>query len=227
MTRRETTHRAAAVRGPGGALRPDALPEGLGPLHAADPLLAALTARFGPPREFRRPPGFSTLARIVLEQGVSLASAAAVQERLTRRMGGLEPSHFARAGAAAVRAAGAPEAKARLLVRLAGRARSGELDLEELARESDAEVERALCTERGIGPWTAQVYLLTALRRPDVWPDGDRALQRELARDGVQGRAARLERSARWAPHRSLAAFVLWHAHLSRRATARGTARRR
>jgi DNA-3-methyladenine glycosylase II len=102
----------------------------------------------------------------------------------------------------------------------------GSIDLDGLDELSDAAVRRRLTALRGIGPWTADVYLLFALRRPDVWPVGDRALvvsmaeQFELAE--VPGYAAADKMAAVWRPRRSVAARMLWHAYLLRRGRSLG-----
>jgi len=211
--------------GPGQGKAP-ALVAPFGQLGSADPLLASRLGSFGPPPAFRRPAGFATLVRIVLEQSVSLASAAAVHRRLEARTA-LTPECLSGVRPEALRAVGLTAGKARAIAALARHVRDGSFDLEGLERLDDAQALSALEARTGIGPWTSAVYLMTALGRPDVWPEGDRALQLELARDGVQGRGPCRERAARWRPHRSAAARLLWHAHLCRQQAGRPRARSR
>jgi DNA-3-methyladenine glycosylase II len=191
-------------------------------LAARDPDLARLHARHGTPPLWGRPPGFATLAHIVLEQQVSLASARAMRRRLGRSLGRFDADRIARAGERRLRGLGVTRQKARYLAEAAGAVRSGTLDLGRLGRAPDDAVLDALTRLPGIGPWTAQVYLVMALRRPDVWPRGDLALRRSLER---VKRLRRLtderahEIAERWRPWRAVAARMLWQQYLAERRT--------
>jgi DNA-3-methyladenine glycosylase II len=102
---------------------------------------------------------------------------------------------------------------------LAERIQVGHLSLASLARMSDAKAREALLQVRGVGPWTADIYLIMALRRPDVWPAGDLALHQSLQRIWRLPRppstAEAVTFAARWTPWRAVAARILWHAYLS------------
>jgi len=190
-------------------------------LAAQDAGLAAIVARHGPPPLWARPRGFATLVRIILEQQVSLASAATLYARVAATLGGMTPARVDAVGAAGLQALGLTRQKARYVATLADRVATGALPLASLAQRPDDEAEALLLDVPGIGPWTARIYLLMALRRPDVWPPGDLALHRALGRlDGradVPGSAAATARAERWRPWRAVAARILWHGYLADR----------
>jgi DNA-3-methyladenine glycosylase II len=190
-------------------------------LTAADPDLAALVAAHGTPPLWLRPPGFASLVLFILEQQVSLASAAAAYRKVLARTGSMAPEALLRTTPEELRVDGVSRQKDRYLRALAAAVVTGELDLPALDAQSDDEVRRALTALPGIGRWTADVYLLACLGRPDLWPVGDRALQvaaAEALHLGVVPDQAGLEQlGARWQPHRSTAARLLWHGYLVRR----------
>jgi DNA-3-methyladenine glycosylase II len=191
----------------------------LAEIGARDPDLAAVVERYGPPPLWARRPGFSTLMRIILEQQVSLRSAAAAYARLQAVAGRVTPARVASIGERELRAAGLTRQKAAYCRGLASAVVVGGLDLGRLDGLPDDEVRSALVELPGIGPWTADIYLLMALRRPDVWPKGDLALARALQRLKRLRRAPGEDRMARiartWAPWRAVAARVLWHFYIS------------
>jgi DNA-3-methyladenine glycosylase II len=191
-------------------------------LTARDRRLAAIVEDFGPPPLFARPRGFPTLAWIILEQQVSLASAAALYSKLEAAVGGVvTPEAVTALGTDGLLRLGFTRQKARYVHGLAGRIGSGQLDLARLATLDDADAERTLLEVPGIGPWTAAIYLLMALRRPDVWPPGDLGLHKSLAEvrclREVPSTAMAAQHALRWRPWRAVAARLLWHAYLSRR----------
>ena len=122
----------------------------------------------GPPPLWARRPGFATLVRIILEQQVSLASARATFNRLENRIDGLTADRVRTLGPTKLRALGLTRQKARYLIELADAVSDGWLDLRGLGRLDEAQARTALMAVSGIGPWTADVYLLEVLRRPDV-----------------------------------------------------------
>ena len=197
--------------------------EGVAALAAADPQLGRVVARFGPPALWTRKPGYEALVQIVLEQQVSLASGRTTFARLRDACGGeITPDAAAGLGAAALKAAGVSRQKAGYCQEIARRILDGDLDLKALGRADDDAVRERLMRIRGIGPWTADIYLMTALGRPDVWPDGDLALaaaaqQVKKLRERPDARRLR-EMAADWAPWRTVAARILWHHYLSERA---------
>jgi DNA-3-methyladenine glycosylase II len=197
--------------------------DGVHALTDSDARLARIVDRHGAPPLWARPSGFATLVRIVLEQQVSLASAAALFRRLERSLdGGVTPASVRDAGRPGLQAIGVTRQKARYVCELAERVSGGLLSLPTLARLPDDEVTARLTSVPGIGPWTASIYLLMALRRPDVWPSGDLALHKALARLDrrpdvpTSDEACLLAR--RWEPWRAVAARILWHGYLAERA---------
>lgn len=190
-------------------------------LVARDPALASVVGEHGIPAFWHRPPGFATLALFIVEQQVSLASAKAVFERLVGLLGEVRPDTVANADPDSLGRAGLTRQKHRYLKELAQVVRAGEFDLGDLEHRPDDEARRMLLGLTGVGPWTADVYLLSALRRPDVWPIGDRALQVGVGeRLGLAGSPGIVELEAvgeRWRPYRSVAARLIWHDYLTRR----------
>jgi DNA-3-methyladenine glycosylase II len=162
------------------------------------------------------------LLRIILEQQVSLAAAEALYRRLAGTVRPFDATGILAAGTSGLQRLGVTRQKARYLHALADQVTLGKLALHRLRMCSDAEAGERLMGVPGIGPWTAGIYLLMALRRPDIWPPGDLALQRALGR--LYGSASTLsaieveEVTARWRPLRAVAARILWHSYLSERA---------
>jgi DNA-3-methyladenine glycosylase II len=190
-------------------------------LAAIDPDLAGIVDRYGPPPLWARPPGFATLVQIVLEQQVSLASAFAAFERLCEAVDPLTPEGFLRLSDAELLAIGFSRQKTRYGRELAVALTSGGFDPDGLAHLPDEEVHRSLVALNGVGPWTAAVYMMEALLRPDVWPVSDIALVTavtEVKRLDRRPGAAEMEALGEaWRPWRSVAARLFWHDYLSRR----------
>jgi DNA-3-methyladenine glycosylase II len=188
-------------------------------LAARDPALGAIVARLGPPPLWARPPGFATLVAIILEQQVSLASGAAALERLRAAAGSVEPAAVVELGEGGARAAGLTRQKARYVVGLAAAAIDGRFDADGIARAADDDARAVLVGLLGIGRWTADIYLLMALGRPDVWPDGDLALAGAMRRarglEFVPDRATQRAIAEAWRPWRAVGARILWHAYLA------------
>jgi DNA-3-methyladenine glycosylase II len=209
----ETTFAAAAAR-----------------LCAGDPDLAAIVDRHGLPAFWAREPGLATLVLLILEQQVSLASARAAYDRLVARLGGLTTEGILVSTDAELRADGFSRQKARYVRALASALEDGSLDLDAVGSLDDDPARAALVALPGIGPWTAEVYLLSALRRPDTWPVGDIALQEGARRArGLDTRPSPDELAAigeAWRPHRATAARLLWHLYLSDRQPVRRAASR-
>ena len=150
-------------------------------LAARDPDLAAIVARWGPPPLWDRAPGFPTLVHIILEQQVSLASAQAAFDRLRAATGPAHPGRFLELSDAELLSIGFSRQKTRYGRELATAVIDGSLELDRLPGLDDDAVHAALIAVPGIGPWTATVYLLMVLGRPDVWPIDDIALAQAVA----------------------------------------------
>lgn len=193
--------------------------EAVGELTARDTDLRRVVERFGPPPLWARRPGFATLVRIILEQQVSLASARATYDRLASAAVKVTPEYVQGLSLKELRSLGITRQKAEYCRGLARTVVAGDLNLSEIGRADDVDARDALLRVRGIGSWTAEIYLLMALRRPNVWPDGDIALAesvRRLKRLRTRPAFKRLRRmSMAWEPWRAVAARILWHTYLS------------
>jgi DNA-3-methyladenine glycosylase II len=195
---------------------------GLAQLRAADPVLAELIAAVGPlpnAREGRPDPNdhYGALVRSITGQQLSVHAARAIYGRLTARFGDRPPTprEILADDAEELRAAaGLSRAKVGFLRSLAEHVISGELELERLEELPDEEVVAELLAVKGLGLWTAQMFLMFHLERPDVLPVGDlgirRAIERAYALDGLPDPAAMEAIAEPWRPHRTLACRYLW-----------------
>ena len=190
-------------------------------LARRDPLLGSIFRQLGPPPLWARPPGFATLIKIILEQQVSLASAASVFARLKKNVVPFQPARMLELGEAHLRSQGLTRQKTAYCLHLAQSLNDRHLRLSQLARMSDTEAKAKLLHLKGIGPWSADIYLLMALRRPDIWPTNDLALAvatTELKQLRKRPNANELAQMAEaWRPYRSVAARMLWQYYLAKR----------
>jgi DNA-3-methyladenine glycosylase II len=195
------------------------LARGVRQLARLDPDLARVHRALGLPPLWARAPGFPTLVHIILEQQVSLASARAAFARLTAAVAPLTPHTFLTLDDATLKQIGFSRQKTGYCRLLARAIESGALDLPALARLSDEEVRAALLRLKGVGAWTAEIYLLMALRRADAWPAGDLALAVAYARLKRLPARPTVEElllvGERWRPLRAVAARLLWHYYLA------------
>jgi DNA-3-methyladenine glycosylase II len=187
-------------------------------LAERDPDLAAVIARHGVPPLWARPPGFPTLTRIILEQQVSLSSAKAAYDRLEARIGEPKPETFLLLNDIELKGIGFSRQKTHYMRLLAESLRDGSFDLDEVEGLGDEEARTRLMELKGIGPWSADIYLLMALRRPDIWPLGDLALVRAVVKiKGLPSPPSADEFKAigeAWRPWRSVAARIAWFEYL-------------
>lgn len=192
---------------------------------ARDPVLAELLAGLPPlPRLMPTPDPFGTLVRSVVGQQLSVRAAASIHARVEAALGRLTPGALLAAAPEELRALGLSWAKVRTVQALAGAAEEGRVDFAHLAELPDEAVIDALTPLPGIGRWTAEMFLMFALARPDVFSFGDLVLRQELARlYPDQDHPAVVQA---WSPQRTLAARVLWAESGRRRTEARGTAAR-
>jgi DNA-3-methyladenine glycosylase II len=183
--------------------------------------LAGVVEKYGRPPLWTREPGFPTLVYIILEQQVSLASAKALYDRLQEAVRPFTPGRFLKLSETEMRRLGFSWQKAHYTRLLAEAIQRRKLRLRELHELEDELAREQLLALKGIGPWTADIYLLSALRRPDIWPIGDLALAtavKEVKRLRVRPSPERLEKmSAPWRPWRAVAARLFWHAYLCKR----------
>lgn len=183
--------------------------------------LARITSTYGPPPLWERERGFHTLVHIILEQQVSLASAKAAYDRLLAAVDTLTPANFLRLSDTQLRRIGFSRQKTRYGRELAMAVTENRLDLAGLERLDDRDARAQLMQVKGIGTWTADIYLLMVLRRPDIWPRGDLALEiaiqrvKALSRRPTPDEARQISES--WRPWRAVAARLLWHFYLSER----------
>jgi DNA-3-methyladenine glycosylase II len=189
-------------------------------LARRDAALKVALKAIGAPHIRRRPGGFEALFRIIVEQQVSVPSAQAIWGRCRAAFPDINPAATLAAGEAGLKGLGLSTPKARYIVSLAETVEAGRLDLAALSRADDQSAGAALQAVKGIGPWTAAIYLLFCDGRLDIWPPGDVALQAAYgAAAGLPGKIearALDEAAAGWAPWRGLAAHILWtyYAHL-------------
>ena len=189
-------------------------------LTQADTDLAKVVEAYGFPPLWSREPVFTTLVQIILEQQVSLTSAKAAYNRLKEAIEPLTPGHLSSFSLEEIRALGLTRQKARYCLELAKVIQDGSLKLAELKTMDDETVRGKLVAVKGIGPWTANIFLLMALGRPDIWPVGDVALATAVGE--IKGLTERPDwetftRIAEaWRPWRSVAARICWHYYLSR-----------
>lgn len=190
-------------------------------LAGRDRLLANILATYGDPPLWQRATGFRTLVHIILEQQVSLSSAKSMLLRLEAAIQPFTPERFVELGEMRLRELGVTRQKSAYLLHLSQSIVGGKLRLKALSRLSDDQALVRLTEIKGIGLWSANIYLLMAMRRADIWPAGDLALA--VAIKELKGLAAKpspeeLEEIAeQWRPHRAVAARMLWQYYLGRR----------
>ena len=198
-----------------------AFQSGIRELTVRDADLARVIETYGAPPLWVREPGFPSLVYIILEQQVSLASARAAFQRLRAAASPLTPTRFLKLSDTQLKQIGFSRQKTLYTRLLAESLVKRHLDLNDLHDLSDDAARKFLIALKGIGAWTADIYLLSALRRPDIWPIGDLALAvavQEVKRLRSRPSPERLEKlSQLWRPYRAVAARLFWHAYLSKR----------
>ena len=185
-------------------------------LKSCDPVLAALIDRIGPSRFRYRPATFDALVHAIINQQLSGKAAATIYGRLQAALApkAVEPRGIARLGEEGLRKLGISKQKSSYLLDLAEKTRKKEVDFEALPKLTDTDVLEKLTAIKGIGEWTAHMFLMFALRRPDVLPVGDLGIQNAIQK--VYGLEARpkpqqvADIGAKWRPHASYAAWYLW-----------------
>ncbi|MGE5570381.1 MAG: DNA-3-methyladenine glycosylase family protein [Rhodospirillales bacterium] len=185
-------------------------------LRAADPVLAQVIDEIGPCAIEYLEPDFETLVKSIVYQQLSGKVAQVIFNRLSAAAGNgrLTPENVLKLRTPRLRAVGLSGQKISYIRELARRARSGEIDFAQLQCMTDEEVCRALTAVKGIGQWTAQMFLIFALRRPDVMPSGDlgiRAAVRKLYGFEEMPKPSQVEQLAqKWRPYCSVASWYLW-----------------
>ncbi len=196
-------------------------------LVAADGRLAAVAKATGRPPLRRRGDGFGGLAAIIISQQVSVASADAILRRMTNVLVKINAQNVSGAGETGLRTCGLSGPKIRTFLAVADAEITGGINFNALRTCSDQAVTEQLTALTGIGPWTADIYLLTCLGRMDVWPAGDLALQEAmklvLGLDARPRAADTTQLAEPWRPFRSVAARLLWSYYARARKLTRQT----
>jgi DNA-3-methyladenine glycosylase II len=187
-------------------------------LISIDGIFASIADKYGPPPNWTRPPGFISLSKIILEQQVSLASANAHFIKLNNYLSGFTPSNILNLTDGEMRICQISRQKATYLRALSGAILQGEINLDELPGLNEAEVRKQLTKIKGIGDWTADIYLMFCLQSKDIFPIGDIAVvntMKELS--AVRTKEEIIMFAKKWKPFRSLAAYFLWHYYLCKK----------
>ncbi len=195
--------------------------EGLVALRRLDPRLGSVIDIAGEIPLRRRPPGFEGLTRIIVSQQVSVASAEAIWNRLAASVQPFAAATVLATDPADLKAAGLSGPKIRTVLAVATAIADGVVDLEHLAERPPEDAHAAMTQLHGIGPWTADIFLLFCAGHPDIWPAGDLALQNAVA-DAFGLDARPTEKPCRalaepWQPWRSVAARLFWAYYKARR----------
>lgn len=200
------------------ALTRSGLLEAVSVLTARDADLAEVVHRCGSPPPWSRPQGFASLVYIIFEQQVSLASAKATFDKVAAQLPEFTPEGYLGLSDASLRGAGVSRQKARYTRLVAEATLTGGLPFAQFSRWSDERVRDSLIRITGIGDWTADVYLMSTLRRPDLWPVGDLALRKSVQM--LKGANAFADKDAlvalgeRYRPYRSVATQIFWTHYL-------------
>ena len=184
-------------------------------LAGIEPAFAVALDRAGYPEPRVRDRGYATLLRTIIGQQVSVAAAQSIWNKLEAQIGDLtDPANVAKASDEDLRAAGLSRQKASYARSLAEEVTSGQLDFAQLSQD-DEEAIAQLVKIKGIGRWSAEIYLLFAEGRPDIWPAGDLAVQIEIGRilghDERPAEKLMRDLAEAWRPHRGAAAILAWH----------------
>ena len=195
---------------------------GLKALVDKDAAMARAYRLAGRPASRKRPPGFASLLRIIVNQQVSTHAGRAIWQKLEIGLGVVTPETVLATSPRKLKGLGLSRAKTRYARELAERVASVDLDLDGLGELDDDGIRETLTRVPGIGPWTAEIYMMFALGRPDVWPAGDLALAQATKQLlGLRSRPTPGEMAEigdAWRPWRTAAAIMLWHyyAHAGR-----------
>jgi DNA-3-methyladenine glycosylase II len=192
-----------------------ALHQSIDELARREAAFARAFKRVGYPEPRTSDPGYATLLRTIVGQQVSIAAARSIWSKLDAAVGGAaDPHNLLATSDEALRAAGLSRQKIAYARSLAELVTSGQLDLHKLPKDDEEAIARLIAV-KGIGRWSAEIYLLFAEGRADVWPAGDLAVQVEIGRIlGLEERpTGKLLRQLAepWSPHRGAAAIFAWH----------------
>ena len=183
-----------------------------------DKIFAFISDKYGPPPNWTRPQGFISLCKIILEQQVSLASANAHFLKLNNYVHEFTPSNILRLTDEEMKTCQISRQKSKYLRALSTAIINGNLDLDEFPKLTEPEVRKQLISIKGIGEWTADIYLMFCLQSKDIFPTRDIAIVntvKELC-DAKKGKKI-IVLAEKWKPYRSLATYFFWHFYLSSR----------
>jgi DNA-3-methyladenine glycosylase II len=183
-----------------------------------DSTFAFINEKYGNPPDWERPQGFVSLSRIILEQQLSLASANAHFLKLSTFIGEFTPSNILKLTDTEMRACQISRQKAVYLRSLSTAILDDDINLEKLSKLDKTEIREQLTGIKGIGDWTADIYLMFCLQSKDILPLGDIAVINTIKELWhVKTKEEILFLSEKWKPYRSLAAYFLWHYYLKKR----------
>ncbi len=194
--------------------------EAISILVERDSDLARVVTRYGEPTPWEREPGFASLVRIILGQQVSMASAQATFERLENLIQEVNPQKLLQLTDQELKSVGFSRQKTLYARELATAVVSKQLDLPQLEQLDDLAIRQKLVKIKGIGDWTVDMYLMTVLKRLDVFPSKDLAVAiavKEIKQLDTRPKPQELEEIAlAWQPYRAVATTILWHYYLNR-----------
>lgn len=183
-----------------------------------DRIFELINDRYGNPPNWKRPQGFISLSRIILEQQVSLASANAHFIKLSSYLNDFTPSEILRLTDVEMRNCQISRQKAKYLQALSGAIINGSIDLEKLSESDEADVRKQLIALKGIGNWTADIYLMFCLQAKNIFPSGDVAIVNTVKElTDVVTKEDIVQLAEKWQPLRSLASYFFWHYYLSKK----------
>jgi len=187
-------------------------------LTKIDTIFAFIDEKYGHPPDWTRPQGFVSLSKIILEQQVSLASANAHFLKIKNYLEGFTPSNILSLTDEEMRICQISRQKAIYLRALSASILNGNIILEGLVNHNETEVRRQLTNIKGIGNWTADIYLMFCLQSKDIFPSGDIAVVNTIKElTGEKTKEEIISLAEKWKPLRSLATYYLWHYYLSKR----------
>lgn len=187
-------------------------------LSKNDDELSVLFDIDGVPPLWARRPGFATLIKIILEQQVSLSSAKAINEKLHSNIKPFTPASFLELSISNLRKLGVTRQKSSYCINVAEAVIDNKFSFSSLNKLDDYNAKQILMQIKGVGSWTADIYLLMALRRPDIWPKGDIALAKSMKKvkklRNLPSYEEQLRVAEMWRPYRSVAARMLWQHYI-------------
>lgn len=183
-----------------------------------DSVLAKIHSEYGEPPNWEREANFVSLAKIILEQQVSLASAKAHFLKLQNYLPAFTPENLVKLTEEEMRNCQISRQKAKYLKEISEAVLSGKLNFEKLNQLEELELREILTSIKGIGNWTTDIYLLFCLQKKDIFPIGDIAIRNSIKElYGVKTLEEIIDVAENWRPYRSLGSYFMWHYHLKKR----------